>query len=388
MTNQILPGLLSDNCIKGGPTYSSITSRDAIYDGLDSCLAGKLYRRKYYDFLLHYPAQLKELENALSARTYFPKPCREFTIFCKSGQKTRLISEPDCIDNVLHHTLYLHLYNVFDSTFIHDSYGCRKRKGTLRASLRCQQFMRQAPPNSYYLQLDLRKFYYSLDHTVLRQAFCHTIKDQEVVDLLMKLVNTTSQNGKGLNVGAMLSQLFGLIYLNRLDHYIKRVLKVKRYIRYVDDMVLIGLTREECHWLRDHLQTWIRDHLKLEFSKAIIQPISHGVNFVGYHTWPHRRKVRSHCLKMFGRALKKRNIKSLQSSLAHARGTCSQRLMLQRIAATLTYSQLGQFGGHFKHDLLKLKAGYSRQTGRHQGLPVQPARTCTKEQGQEQGKRP
>lgn len=351
MTNQNKTGELSNNHIKACPNYKELTSYNSLYTGLLSCLENKRYRRKYYDFYINHTCELKALKKALDSKTYQPQPCTQFTIFCKSGQKQRLITEPAAIDNVLHHTIYRALYNVFDKGFIFDSYGCRIGKGTLRASNRCQQFLKQSPKDSYYLQLDIRKFYYSIDHAILRDSIAHTIKDPDIVNLMMKLVNPDSN--VGLNVGAMLSQLYGLIYLNRLDHYIKRVLKVKQYVRYVDDMALIGLTKEQCLELKTKIEAFLKTELKLELSKAIIQPVNHGINFVGFHTWPDKRRIRKLSLRNFKKSLRKQNIYSIQSHLGHAKHTNSYKKLLSLTRSNLPYLSLFMFKGAFKYDLLK-----------------------------------
>lgn len=351
MANRNKPGGLSDNNIKAFPTYKELTSYDSLYTGLLSCLKNKRYRRKYYDFYIIHTCELKALKKALDSKTYKPQPYTQFTIFCKSGQKQRLITEPAAIDNVLHHTVYRSLYRVFDRGFIYDSYGCRIGKGALRASDRCQQFLKQSPENSYYLQLDIRKFYYSIDHAILRDSIAHTISDPDIVNLMMQLVNPDSD--VGLNVGAMISQLYGLIYLNRLDHYIKRVLKVKHYVRYVDDMVLIGLTKGQCLELKAKIETFLKNELKLELSKAIIQPIRHGINFVGFHTWSHKRRIRKLSLRNFKKSLRKQKIYSIQSHLGHAKRTNSYKKLLSLTRSNLPYQSLFMFKGVFKHDLLK-----------------------------------
>lgn len=352
MTNQNSLGRFFNKDIRSAPTYELCTSFSNLCHGLAHGLQGKLTRPKYYRFALDQGAQIYSLYQALRTRSYQPKPCHHFEVFCRSGNKTRLISEPAAIDNILHHALYLQLYWYFDRRFIFDSYGCRIGKGTRRSSDRCQYFMRHATADSYCLQLDVRKFYYSIDHNILRQTLEHHLTDPELVNLLMMLVNNEDGVSIGLNVGAMLSQLFGLIYLNELDHYIKRVLKVKRYVRYVDDMVIIGQTKEECLRLREQITSFLQDRLKLSLSKANVFPITQGINFVGYRTWRERRLVRTISLKRFHRNLKRGKIKSLQAQLAHAQGTASRGYMLRMIKEHLTPEQIAQFTGDASHDLL------------------------------------
>ena len=104
-------------------------------------------------------------------------------------------------------------------------------------------------------------------------------------------------------VGNLLSQIYALIYLNPLDHYIKRVLKARHYARYVDDFILIGITRAEALSHRAAIVEFLVDRLGLELSKSTIAPVRRGANFVGYRTWASRRFVRRHALYTYRRAL-------------------------------------------------------------------------------------
>ena len=120
---------------------------------------------------------------------------------------------------------------------------------------------------------------------------------------------------KGVHVGSLIAQFIGLIFLNRIDHYIKRVLKVKHYIRYVDDMVFIGLSFNDCKNILNKLLS-ILDSLKLKLSKWKIMPLKHGVNFCGYRTKKHIRFVRKRVLKTFRKRLKSHNYRAIESVLS------------------------------------------------------------------------
>jgi hypothetical protein len=133
----------------------------------------------------------------------------------------------------------------------------------------------------------------------------------------------------GVPIGNLLSQLYALIYLNPLDHYIKRDLKVRHYARYVDDLVLIGLTREQAIDYRARIAAFLADRLHLESSRTGIARATRGLNFVGYRTWATRRFVRRHALYTFRRAARRGRTESIVSSLGHARRTASARYMVR-----------------------------------------------------------
>lgn len=132
-------------------------------------------------------------------------------------------------------------------------------------------------------------------------------------------------------IGNLLSQFLALLYLNALDHYIKRELGIANYCRYVDDIVLIGIpTREEAERLRLLITIFLANDLKLGVSKYTIARVRSGVNFVGYRAWASARFVRKHSLKKFRKNLKGRNRNKIMSSLGHARRTSSYRRMVKQ----------------------------------------------------------
>lgn len=109
----------------------------------------------------------------------------------------------------------------------------------------------------------MRKYYYSIDHNILREILVHDIEDQSLIELMMKFC--TNPTGVGLEVGNVISQFFGMIYLNRLDHYCKRVLKIKHYIRYVDDIVIITNSKQQAQLIKQTVEQYIKSVLNMSF---------------------------------------------------------------------------------------------------------------------------
>lgn len=229
----------------------------------------------------------------------------------------------------MQHAIYRVIYEIFDRTFIHQSYGSRKGGGTHRASDYAQQSLR-ATPGKYLLQLDIEKFFYSINHEILKDQLARRIKDKRLLEVIFKFVWYVTE-GVGVPIGNLLSQLFALIYMNPLDHYIKRELKVKRYCRYVDDFILFGLTKEQAYTYKEKVEEYLRTKLKLKLSKWRVARTEQGVNFVGYRTWASRRFVRKHSLYKIKRMAKAGNIEAVTSLLAHARHTSSYTYMQQLI---------------------------------------------------------
>lgn len=271
-------------------------------------------------------ANLQDLHDELHAGTYTPRPYKVFEVF---EPKKRVIYAPHFRDVVVQHAIYKVIYPIFDATFCRESYGCRVGMGTHKAADRAQQFLRAAPADSYLLQLDVRKFFYSIDRDILMGLWARKIKDARVLSLLGMFGHYTDKIG--IPIGNLLSQLAALVYLNPMDHFIKRVLGVKHYVRYVDDFLVFDLTKDEAHAMRHTIEDWLKDNLHLELSKWIVQPVKRGLNFVGFRTWRKTRFVRKHTLCKFSRNLRAGNIPAVVSALGHARHTATWRHFARRI---------------------------------------------------------
>jgi retron-type reverse transcriptase len=309
-----------------GRLYEQICTPEALYAAYLTGRKGKRSSLSVAHFECNLGAELTRLHNELASNTYKPKPYRRFWVY---EPKPRIIAAPAFRDVVVQHAIYKLIYPIFDKTFIHDSYGCRVGKGTHRAADQAQQFLRQSVLGSYTLQLDIKKFYYSIDRTILMQQIEKKIKDPRMLQLLEAFIQ--DEGDKGVPIGNLLSQLFALVYLNPLDHYIKRELKVQRYVRYVDDFVIFGVSKEEAAQLRDTIAAWLHENLGLELSRWTIQPVSRGINFVGFRTYRATRTIRRHSLHNFGRALRAGRIDSLLSIMGNAKQSASYQHLCNRL---------------------------------------------------------
>ena len=177
------------------------------------------------------------------------------------------------------------------------------------------------------------------------------IHDRKLSELMLSFAD--SRDGIGLNVGCLLSQVFGAIYLDRFDHYVKRVLKVKRYVRFVDDTCFIVPSREEAYWIKEACEQYLRDELHLTLSKWKIQKISRGINFCGFRTWPTHRFIRKRSLHNFSKELKHHNLESLVSILGHAMTTSSYRHLLNGALDELSVEEIRALPKIFREGLAK-----------------------------------
>lgn len=310
-----------------GNLYETIISLDSLHEGYLAARKGKRFCRSVYEFEKHLGKELNSLHNELKDGSYTPKAYNHFFIY---EPKKREISAPAFRDRVVQHALYNIVRPIFDATFISTSFACRPGKGTHAAADYVQRCLQIVPRDSYFLQLDIHRYYYQIDHDVLHKQISRKIKDKSVVNLWMKFASSRKQT-IGLPIGCLMSQLNGLIYLNDLDQFVKRNLKVKHYVRYVDDFILIGLSKEQAVDCCEQINIFLKEQLKLKFSKVIISKITRGINFVGYRTWRKNRFIRKRALYIFKRAMLNGNMESIVSSLGHARKTGSLRHMLKLI---------------------------------------------------------
>lgn len=301
-----------------GKLFEQAFTRDALMQAYHDAAKSKRYKRACFVFECSLGAQIDALHTELYSDIYQPQPYFTFTIY---EPKTRLIYAPAFRDCVVQHAIYRVISPIFERTFIEQSFACRKGYGTHKAADYAQKALQDCPRDSYTLKLDIRKFFYRIDRNILRSLVEQKIKDTRMVNLMMAFAD----HGEpiGIPIGNLLSQLYALIYLNPLDHFIKRELKIAYYCRYVDDFVLFGINRDNAMESQQKIIEFIRNKLHLELSKSTIAPVSRGLNFVGYRTWSSGRFIRRRSLYNFRKALKNERIDSAVSILGHARKTHS-----------------------------------------------------------------
>ncbi len=239
-----------------------------------------------------------------------------YSSFYVHDPKLRHIHKAQVRDRIVHHAIFQCLNPIFEPTFIADSYSCRKEKGTHRAVKRLQLFTRkveQTYGRCFVLKCDIKKFFPTLDHHILFDIISRKIKDPDVLWLIQaniaSFVSEFSSEGsgkKGAPIGNLTSQLFANIYMNELDQHIKCNLKVKYYIRYTDDFVLIHNNQEYLVKLKDKIDDFLQDKLKLLLhpNKVHICKYKQGIDFLGYVTLPKaqvlRTKTKKRIFRKFG----------------------------------------------------------------------------------------
>ncbi len=282
---------------------------------------GKTKRRDVIEFEKNIEKNLVELHYEIKSKTYSPKPLTTFTL---RDPKTRRISKADFRDRVVHHSLINIIGPIFEKLFIYDSCANQKDKGTLFAIKRFDKFMRKVSNNcknlpnylgdgnniqGYCLKADIKHYFQNINHKVLLSIIKEKIIDKKVIWLIEKIVaNSGSKrevNFEGMPLGNLTSQFFANVYLNELDYFVKHKLKVKHYIRYVDDFIILHESKEKLEKWKEEISKFLKEklNLKLHQQKSRIISLARGVDFVGFRNFAHFKLLR------------KRNIRKMKKKI-------------------------------------------------------------------------
>lgn len=256
-------------------------------------------------FMSSIEPELLELQRQLQSGAYRPGPYHTFTIW---EPKERYIAAAPFRDRVVHHCVCAVLEPVFERRYIHDSYACRKDKGSHRAVTRAAHFARG---NRYFLKCDVRKYFENIDHGVLKGILARLFKDRRFLNLIGLIIDHNAPHnapGKGVPIGNLTSQHFANLYLDQLDHFVKEELQVRRYVRYMDDFLCFSDSKKELHGIYSEVRYSLRERLQLEIKeqKCYVAPVSQGIPFLGMRVFPGTVRLSRQSLVRWRRKLRKR----------------------------------------------------------------------------------
>lgn len=288
-----------------GSLYAQICSFENLYLAYRKARKGKRGKAQVASFEFNLEEELLRLRDELASETWQPSPYHSFTIH---EPKRRLISAAPFRDRVVHHALCNLIEPIWERRFIFDSYANRRGKGTHRAILRCQQFARRYP---YVLQCDLEQFFPSVDHAILGATLARVIQDQRTLSLANRILESgigvqkdiyqmrwfpgddlwAVFRPRGLPIGNLTSQFWANVYLNSFDHFVKRKLRCRAYLRYVDDFLLFAGDKSTLwQWaakIEDRL-----NRLRLSMHTPQVFPVKTGIPFLGFRIYPTHRRLK------------------------------------------------------------------------------------------------
>lgn len=268
--------------------------------------AGKRGRADVAAFEHRLEENLLDLRAELESGSYRPAGYRSFFVH---DPKRRLISAAPFRDRVVHHALCNLIEPLFERSFTADSFANRRGKGTHRGLRRCQVLARR---HSYVLQCDIRQFFPSIDHAVLRRLIQRKVEDSRVLALIDRILASgrgvlseqyemvyfpgddlfAVERSRGLPIGNLTSQFWANVYLSPLDHFVKRELRCPGYVRYVDDLLLFADEKPLLWRFRRELVQRLELFRLMIHAGAHPRPVAEGIPFLGFVTYPNRRRLK------------------------------------------------------------------------------------------------
>ena len=273
-----------------------ITSVDSLRAAYRRASNGKRATSGYLHFKEESEASIFELSEQLKAGMWQPEEMRRFVIF---EPKRRNISAPSFRDRVVHHSIHAVLEPIFERGFLPTSFACRPGKGTHAGSVWVQSQLRR-PESRYVLRTDFEGYFPNHDREILHRLIRRKVGCGPTLDLFGSII---PQQGVGIPIGALLSQLSANIYGNHLDQHLQHVMKV-RWARYMDDVVVIGDDPDELRAVKAEIERFAAEELHLRISRWHIGPASRGVNFLGYRIWPTHKLLRKSSVTRMKRKLR------------------------------------------------------------------------------------
>ncbi|MCP5203938.1 MAG: group II intron reverse transcriptase domain-containing protein [Pseudomonadales bacterium] len=325
-------------CVRGVPEHSGPPfDFGSVHRAWLDCRRGKGNSPSRWRFEADLERNLIRLVDELQSRRYQPSPS---VCFATDQPKRREIFAAAFRDRVVHHLLVRQLEPYWERRFIHDSYACRRGKGTLAAVNRVQQFIRQATGNgsarAWFLHLDIRSFFVNIDKAVLlailesglerqRHPWANDLQwlsrcivsrdpclDAHRIGAELNAVPAHKSlygtgNVRGLPIGNYSSQFFANVYLDRLDQFVKHDLRHKYYLRYVDDLVLLDRDPERLLERENAIATFLQRELRLALNPGarVLAPTSNGIDILGYMIHREHRLLRRRTVRRFEQRLRK-----------------------------------------------------------------------------------
>ena len=318
--------------------YSQLISIENIFQAWEEFKKGKRNKHDVQVFERNLEDNIFSLHEKLKAKSYKHGSYSEFYV---NDPKRRHIHKASVADRIVHHLLYKYLYDVFDKTFIFDSYSCRIGKGTHKAIERLEKLTRIVSKNCtkdcWALKCDVKKFFDSIDHDLLKNLIKKSVKDPNINGLINEVINSFhSEAGecKGIPLGNLTSQIFANIYMNELDQFIKHNLKVRYYLRYADDFIILDQSPDYLYRCIDTLKQFLTDYLKLELhsKKIILRKFSWGIDFCGYivlprYILPRTKTKRRIYKKVLKGKVSRQSLKSYLGYFSHSEGFKLQQML-------------------------------------------------------------
>lgn len=313
-----------------GHLFDRISDYENLREAYRRAVQGKRDRSETIRFAINLDDQLQQISAALQQGTISVGNYQQFVIH---DPKMRIITAPGFAERVLHHAILNVCEPVFERTLIDDTFACRRGRGRLVALQRAREFAHRFP---FYLKFDIRKYFDSIPHLELMGRLSGIFRESRLLALFERIIHGfRGELGVGLPIGSLTSQHFANCYLGTFDRYAKETLRIRGYVRYMDDMVFWGASAQALRAIAEDCRGFLSQTLRLSFkAEPEINRTVHGVDFLGSRLFPthlelnHRSRIRF-----------RRQLSLLEA--AWNEGQISDRELQQRTTSLLAFTTAG-----------------------------------------------
>lgn len=311
-----------------GNIYQQIYDYDNLLLADKSAQKGKRKKRAVIKHMERQEEDLLCLQQSLMNCSYKTSKYSYFKL--NDGKERDISCLPYFPDHVFQHALIQVIKPILSSTFTRDTYSCIKGRGLHAAVRQIKTYLTDRNDTTYYLKMDIRKFYPSINHDVLKSLLRKKIKDWRVLAALDELIDSAP----GLPLGNYSSQPLGNFYLTYFDHFVKEQLRVRKYIRYCDDLLFFSKSKEELHEIIKKVSTYLGQKLGLEVnSNWRVAPVETGLDILGYvfrHNYVLlRKKIKDRYVRMMKYHRNQKSIGAYNGWLLH----CDSKNLQRKMAA-------------------------------------------------------
>ena len=266
--------------------YGNLFERVVEYGNLEQAFHNaarhKTRRSEVIEYGSHLEANLLQLQRELITGTYRTSEYKTFIIY---EPKERKIFKLPFRDRVVHWAIMQVIEPIWLSNFTRDTYSCIRGRGIHPLLYKLRRDLKADPEGTRYcLKIDVRKFYPSIDHEIMKQVIRRKLKDARLLALLDGIVDSAEN---GVPIGNYLSQFFANLYLSELDHIMKEEMGIRYYYRFADDIVLLDGNKEKLHGTLVFINHYLNNEraLSIKPNYQVFPVESRGVNYVGYVTF-------------------------------------------------------------------------------------------------------
>ena len=299
--------------------YNKIFHRQNILDAFNNSKKGKSKYKEVIKISQIPHLYINKIHNMLINKSY---KTSEYKLDkrIERGKERIIYKLPYFPDRIIHHTLLQIIQPILEQTYIKDTYQSIKGRGVHKAKDRLEFFLKDVENTKYCFKMDIKKYYPSIDNQILKKLIRKKIKCEDILYLIDEIIDST----KGLPIGNYTSQTFGNYYLSYFDHWIKEDLRIKYYIRYADDMVILHSNKSYLHEIKTKIEKYLEEelHLKLKENWQIFPTRTRGIDFLGFRFFGTHTIIRKSIKKSFVKISNKIKhktitIKNIQSFMSY-----------------------------------------------------------------------